>query len=519
MCCASRDRSAERPSDPAIRPDFGTNPPMTARATASAGIAALIAAPMWALFQQALGPDGFFQMFDRQDVLAMGIVTAFIGASAWVLQWCREVDAAPASQVAAVGFVSLAALLVVSCITILRQDTVHLWGGKTVYVVTYGAATLACATLMRSRLSARTARLARGTLSVFAPLLAVFALVAIRGLAAWPVSEIVAMPAMPAHRVPSTGRLVVILFDDLDRSYVFGPDRGNRPLPSFDALRREARSYKSVQSTGPVTQLAVPSLLTGKQVAKFVEIGREDANVEFGDSSRSVWSATRTIFDDATDARLKWGVAGWYLPYCRFRAASQSQICAWQSIIPHRVFDSGEAHLGASLVACVRSLLPFGRRIGHVELVDDLRESADRLAADPSIQFAFIHLPMPHSPYLYDPTRHRFRLWGGRYEDNVTLSDLQLGAMRARMEQTGVWDSSMVIVTSDHPHRDFSPHSASLREIPLLIRIPGEVPGGDIDRRITGAQMAQLFRRLVPHARSIPEMTAAVDVWQSAGGR
>ena len=74
------------------------------------------------------------------------------------------------------------------------------------------------------------------------------------------------------------------------------------------------------------------------------------------------------------------------------------------------------------------------------------------------------------------------------YLDNILLADQAMGEIRRAMEQAGLWDETVVVVTSDHRWRSeiwrFSPlwteEEARLADdsrderVPFLVKMPGD---------------------------------------------
>jgi arylsulfatase A-like enzyme len=92
-----------------------------------------------------------------------------------------------------------------------------------------------------------------------------------------------------------------------------------------------------------------------------------------------------------------------------------------------------------------------------------------------------IHVPAPHDPFFYDrktgrPDRTNPTLTN--YFDQVALADRSMGELRRAMEQAGLWDSSAVIVTSDHWFRA-KPFIGYPRDprVPFLVKLRGQTQG------------------------------------------
>jgi hypothetical protein len=76
--------------------------------------------------------------------------------------------------------------------------------------------------------------------------------------------------------------------------------------------------------------------------------------------------------------------------------------------------------------------------------------------------------------------------------DNLALADRTLGDVRKAMEKAGLWDRSIVLVSSDHPLRPYewnyrptwtaedqqvTPAGKESPLIPFLLKLPGESRG------------------------------------------
>jgi arylsulfatase A-like enzyme len=72
---------------------------------------------------------------------------------------------------------------------------------------------------------------------------------------------------------------------------------------------------------------------------------------------------------------------------------------------------------------------------------------------NPDLNLLFLHIPTPHPAGIWDSRDGRFTLQNADYIDNLALADKTMGHIRKLMEQLGTWDTSTVLVTSDHPYR------------------------------------------------------------------
>jgi arylsulfatase A-like enzyme/Tfp pilus assembly protein PilF len=97
--------------------------------------------------------------------------------------------------------------------------------------------------------------------------------------------------------------------------------------------------------------------------------------------------------------------------------------------------------------------------------------------------FAWIHLYDPHTPY--DPPEPYKSQYGGKryrlYDGEIAYVDQLMGEFRAYMEENGLWEKTLIILTADHGEslgeHEESAHGFFLYDsdvrVPLIVRFPG----------------------------------------------
>jgi hypothetical protein len=246
----------------------------------------------------------------------------------------------------------------------------------------------------------------------------------------------------PAAKLPArrngAPRVLLIVFDELDQRAVFGGRHESIDLPEFDRMRDESFFAANAFAPAEGTRRSIASML-------------------LADAVDDCWTAHRSLFDDMRDAGVNAGISGWYHPYCRIFGASVTA-CTWAGL-PYwdspRLVDSLDQqwHEFVKPIPIAHLWLRPGTRIrrSHRDAYAVIRKSALQIAADPSIGFALLHLPIPHHPDIYDPDRGELSIHDERsYLDNLILTDRTLGEVRAAMEAADLWDASTVVATSDH---------------------------------------------------------------------
>ena len=149
--------------------------------------------------------------------------------------------------------------------------------------------------------------------------------------------------------------------------------------------------------------------------------------------------------------------------------------------------------------------------VEHALSVSDCteRDGHAAAAADPSLDFVLIHLDVPHDPAIYDRHSGRIDLTLHRrdwYLDNLALADRALGELRRSMEAAGTWDSTVLLVSSDHHWRAAAEFGVRPDpRVPFVLRFPGEPGGlsyqGPVQTVVSGALLLEVLRGRVRSAR------------------
>jgi arylsulfatase A-like enzyme/Tfp pilus assembly protein PilF len=101
--------------------------------------------------------------------------------------------------------------------------------------------------------------------------------------------------------------------------------------------------------------------------------------------------------------------------------------------------------------------------------------------------FAWLHLYDAHSPYR-SPEPYRSRHAGHPYDGAIAFDDAQVGRVLDALRRKGLYDQTLVIVTSDHgeslgehgeAEHGFFVYNATLR-IPLIVKWPGSGGRGQV---------------------------------------
>ncbi|RSL16979.1 type I phosphodiesterase/nucleotide pyrophosphatase [Edaphobacter aggregans] len=269
---------------------------------------------------------------------------------------------------------------------------------------------------------------------------------------------------------PTKTRVIWLLLDELSYQQVYEQRFPGLNLDAFDQLAAQSTVFTHAVPTASYTEIAVPSLMTGVPTDRVRS--SPDGFLSLHNARTNKWQPFdphETIFQDALTQGYRTGIAGWFNPYCRILPSVLDR-CFWtdSSARVESDLDTGQPFAKALLAPIgwfynAAKLFVRGRTRqdqesefeARLHIVDyrDLSAATDQLLDDSSIDFVFLHLPVPHPGGIYDRKTTSFSIHNSSYIDNLALADKSLAHVRHLLEQNGTWDSSAVIVMGDHSWR------------------------------------------------------------------
>jgi hypothetical protein len=309
--------------------------------------------------------------------------------------------------------------------------------------------------------------------------------------------------AAPLRVSPAGVRVIWIVFDEWSQAITFGNRPAGLDLPNFDRLRAESFYATAAQPPGGFTQISIPSLILGEHV-EATPMGPNALMVQGASHRNPVsWGTLLNVFDTARQMGFDTALTGWFHPYGRLLNRSLTR-CYWTAEwLPPGIEEPfapdslpaamwRRARMQAAALPLLGRLFAFvNSRQSELERFAYLRDRALDIVVDPSIGLAFIHLPVPHPPALYDRSLKQMTSDPTRgYLDGLALADVTLGALRQKMEDAGLWNSAAVLVSSDHSLRpsiwrnqhiwndeDETVSRVNTSAVPFLLKLPGQSRG------------------------------------------
>jgi arylsulfatase A-like enzyme len=176
-------------------------------------------------------------------------------------------------------------------------------------------------------------------------------------------------------------------------------------------------------------------------------------------------------------------------------------------------------------------LTKWSRVLDYVHPEESFKKARELLSMVHQPFFLYVHIVPPHSPYLprkdfmytflpdkiFDNQEYLFQIrrfckgttyrlvdqpkidkLALRYDEHILYGDHEVGEFISYLKEIGVYDKSIVIVSSDHGEifeRGFWSHGGpylyqGLIHVPLIIHLPGQTQGKRIDANVSHADLA-----------------------------
>lgn len=429
--------------------------------------------------------------------------------------------------------------------------------------------------------------LARSLVSALAPAPVVFCLLFLFLSPLTPLT-LGASAGSPAPVAAARSPVVMVVLDELPTISLHDARGRIDPLrfPNFAALARDATYYRNATTVADATLEAVPAILTGRRPQGGLPIARNHPQNAF---SLLATSHHLNVHEELTDlcpssACLRRTRA----PLSRRMGLLLSNTIGRLRLLPSPIGGRASVNIGQwsglengtfpgpALEREIPQPIPPATRLGLVSTrhhsIEDPVSAFERfvgsLAPTRKPGFHFLHVGVPHLPWVYLPSGRRYapgqlpglRLgaiargdlwedqWFGdpqlvrqgqqRHLMQVAFVDRLLGQLLRRLRATGLYERSLVVVTADHG-ASFRPNAPrrmvtrtnlpAIAAVPLFIKLPGQHGGRtsespvrtiDILPTLAEALRVRLPQRVEGHSilGNAPSRASVVRVSSNAGG-
>jgi hypothetical protein len=295
-------------------------------------------------------------------------------------------------------------------------------------------------------------------------------------------------------------------------------------FPNFARLARSANWYRNMTSVSPTTTYSVPSALSGVEPKRgklplfqnypdnlFTLLGRRYKLNVIETQTRLCPLRLCRREGQGTGARLSSLYSDARTVYLHLLAPP-----ALEDRLP--AIDESWGNFGSDTGQQLKATLPkVDLHTFYIGRLEDFKTFLGKLRAPrrgaPTLNY--LHVLMPHGPWLYFPDG-RLRavaaprapgrkgdLWTyeplaqqawQRHLLQVGFTDVLLGRLIDRLQQTGLWRKALLVVTADegdsfrggdYRRNPSMTNLATVAFIPLFVKLPGQTRGRVIDRRVT----------------------------------
>lgn len=300
--------------------------------------------------------------------------------------------------------------------------------------------------------------------------------------------------------IPPPPHFLLVIFDECSADRVRPDGLLRSDLPHLHEFEKEAQTYLNVYSEGTETPISLPRLLAINPLLLHGSYAEQCRQAAFAGLKNAP-----TLFSLATNHFRS--ITGVHLDYDVWMGDTLEDVRTFLII---SVMSFPERILQIWLRA-----FPAGRHIIHRPVVgetegfvDAVQGSIERLPGlisqmQTAPVAALWHIPLPHYPFVWDVDGlqpdlahrpiHAVMTDPNGYTANLRYMDTVLGLLVARLKDAGLWDSTLLIVTSDHawrrdpaisdeecryPVEDLDP-SSPYRRIPLWVKYPHSRHAGE----------------------------------------
>ncbi len=313
--------------------------------------------------------------------------------------------------------------------------------------------------------------------------------------------------------------VVMLMLDELPlRSLVDSDGRIDAELyPNLAALQQQTDVFLNASSNAWATTYSVPSLLTGQLPAgRTIPVATTHPDNAFTLLARSHELRVHELLGLCPQSLCPLPARSGVLPRGTGGLLMDGMAAFWRIVQPGTKGDDPNGALFGEANAAMKQAsgsapLPLGesRLLAPPRFVDFL-DDLDRPSADGRPTFSFLHLLIPHAPWVLLPDGRHYRTPGDqlrpigltgdtwntdgafvalgrqRHVLQTQYVDRLVGELVRRLKASGQWDRSVVVITADHgvaftpgaPRRQTTrTNRYELAWVPLFVKRPGQHGG------------------------------------------
>lgn len=284
--------------------------------------------------------------------------------------------------------------------------------------------------------------------------------------------------------------LIVILFDELSYEFLYKDGAINPQYLNFHRLSSTSDNYHKAKSSGKETITTIPSLLNAHHYNNVIMKYDDIYSITRGNKEEHFKSEPDNLFSTAKAKGYNTFAYGSYLPYCKMFNDSLDGCRSFS------IYNFGTVETHFSLLNPILSTLIIWPRqqpqgflknkaasLWQRELTKKTLNLTLKTLDQRAPFFMFAHIYLPHVPFVFNRqgyySNDRPYLQNSlNYQRQLEYIDVLLGEWINKMKGNGIFNSSEIIVLSDHNYRIMFPGRED--HIPLIIKKPYQKEKRDI---------------------------------------
>ncbi len=291
-------------------------------------------------------------------------------------------------------------------------------------------------------------------------------------------------------------KVIWILFDAMDERLFTSEEIDRKHIGEFLKFRDSSIVFSHAIKSNGTTMENIPSMISGRQVSKAEPVNSSSLRLWFEDSEVPVyWEEQPSVFHNASVRGLNASIIGFYHPYCRIFSGLVDRCVSFNFRSPvHRDYPD----IGTAISEQVRVLSPSYRTHNAIMNFNTILSETKSLLESNNTDLIFIHFPIPHPPSIWDRENSRYRSglnkWSKTdYLDNVALANNTLRALRLQLENAGIWESSAILINSDHGASAYWRSRDMDDRLSLVLKMPYQQQRVDFSHQVKGSLVRSLI--------------------------
>ena len=317
-------------------------------------------------------------------------------------------------------------------------------------------------------------------------------------------------------------KILWLIFDQYDYSVI---KKKINKLPNFKLISEVSDNYVRYSPNTVETIKAIPSIIMSKNFNDFkYNIDEQKITLNMLNNSLNIkekFINTNSLFDYLKKQNFNIYINGWYLPYCDI--FKNSLYKCFQSSYAHEttfdyyglkdylIFQFYNIIPGANFLINrfeIKKLykitrLGSGFEVAKKNFVLSEKSFLSNLR-NKDINFYFLHINIPHAPYIYDYNKNILINFKDRdqsnYTSNLILADKFLGNIIDELKKQNIFDESLIILQGDTGLDSLYKNSTKEEMVgstPLLIKKSNQKNKSIIDYEINSYELGNYLKTLI----------------------